>query len=60
MTKKLTLYLISVLIKGKNMKYLIACSLIWCALIISKKPKEPTDPTGPKEKKQIEVAKARS
>ena len=42
------------------MKYLIACSLIWCALIISKKPKEPTDPTGPKEKKQIEIAKARS
>jgi hypothetical protein len=26
------------------MKYLIALSIIWCAIIISRKPKEPTDP----------------
>ena len=48
------------IIKETIMKYLIACSLIWCALIISKKPKEPNDPTGPKEKKQVESSKVRS
>lgn len=36
------------------MKFLIALSLVLCALIISRKPKEPTDPTSTKDKKAQE------
>ena len=32
------------------MKYLVTSSLILCALILTRKPKEPTDPTGGKGK----------
>jgi hypothetical protein len=42
------------------MKYLVASSLILCAIILSRKPKEPTDPNTTKNAVKTSISSTRS